>query len=106
MHMQNFQLRCQTPGQLDDCLVKKNESRCVILIRIAALAVNSRTIKKFIASDEEKLHAAGTLTFRVLGNVSRIAHLHLDSYARVLLPKRAILSNLAIERQCHTNLMP
>src|SRR5262249_3877936 len=58
VHVQNLQLRRQSPGQLDDCFAEKNESCGIILIRLAALAVNSCAIKKFIASDEEQLHAA------------------------------------------------
>ena len=37
--------------------------------------------------------------------MSRIAELDVDSYTGVLLFKRAILSNLAIERQRHADLM-
>src|SRR6476469_3555765 len=58
VYVENFQLRCQSPGQLDDCFAEKNESRGIILVRRAALAVNSSAIKKFIAADEEQLHAA------------------------------------------------
>src|SRR5262245_28532114 len=58
VHVQNIQLRCQSPGQLDDCFAEKNESSGIIFVRLAALAVNSTTIKKFIAADEEQLDAA------------------------------------------------
>src|SRR5262245_53636101 len=106
VQMQNLQLWCQSPRQLDDCFTEKNESRGIIFIRLPALPVNSSTIKKFIAADEEQLHAAWAAAFEVPGNVSRIAELHVDSYAGVLFLKRAVLANLAIERQCHADLMP
>src|SRR5215217_4789487 len=51
VRMQNLQLRCQSPGQLYDCFAEKNESRSVILVRFAALAVNSSAVKKLIATD-------------------------------------------------------
>src|SRR5262249_4878531 len=106
VHVQNLQLRCQSPGQFDDCFAEKNESRSIIFVRLAALAVNSSAIKKFIAADEEQLHVAGAAAFQVPRNVSRIADSHLNSYTGVLLLKRAILSNLTIERQRHADLMP
>ena len=58
VHVQNLQLRCQSAGQLDDCFGEKNKSCGVIFVGLAALAVNSSAIKKFIAADEEQLHAA------------------------------------------------
>src|SRR4029077_9764454 len=105
VHVQNLQLRCQSPGQLDDCFAEKNESRGIIFVRVATLAVNSSAIKKFIAADEEQLHAARAAAFQVPRNVSRIADLNLDSDTGVLLLKRAILLNLAIERQRHAYVM-
>ena len=105
MHVQNFHLRCQSPSQLDDCFAEKNESRSIIFVRLAALAVNSSAIKKFIAADEEQLHAACASAFQIPCNVSRIADLHFDSYTGVLFLKRATLSDLAIERQRDANLM-
>ena len=106
VHVQNLQLRCQSPGQLERRFAEKNKSRGIIFVRLAALAVNSSAIKKLIAADEEQLHAAGASAFQVPRNVSRIADLHLDSYTGVLLLKCAILSNLAIERERHADLMP
>src|SRR5262245_26137672 len=40
VHLQNLQLRCQSPGQFDDCFGEKNESRGIIFVWLAALAVN------------------------------------------------------------------
>ena len=96
VHVQNLQLRCQSPGQLERRFAEKNKSRGIIFVRLAALAVNSSAIKKLIAADEEQLHAAGASAFQVPRNVSRIAELHVDSYTGVLLLKCTILSNLAI----------
>src|SRR6476469_2213698 len=106
VHVQNLQLLCTSPGQLEGCFAEKNESRGVIFERLPTLAVNSSAIKKLIASDEEQLHAAGASAFQVPRNVSRIADLHLDSYTGVLLFECTILSNLAIERECHADLIP
>ena len=106
VHVQNLQLRCQSPGQLERRFAEKNKSRGIIFVRLAALAVNSSAIKKFIAADEEQLHAACAAAFQIPRNVSRIAELHLDSYTGVLLLKCAILANLAIERERHADLMP
>src|SRR5262249_29657852 len=106
VYVQNLQLRCQSPSQLDDRFAEKNESRSIIFVRLAALAINSCAIKKFVAADKEQLHAARAAAFQVPCNVSRIANLHFDSYAAVLLLKRAILSNLAIKRQRQADLMP
>jgi hypothetical protein len=94
----NLQLRCQSPRQLDDRFGEKNKSRGIVFVRLAALAVNSSAIKKFVAADEEQLHAACAATFQIPRNVSRIADLHVDSYTGVLLFECSILSNLAIER--------
>src|SRR5215475_6727595 len=104
--MYNLQLRCQSPRQLDDRFGEKNKSRGIIFVWLAALAVNSSAIKKFVAADEEQLDAAYAATFQIPRNVSRIADLHVDSYSGVLFLKRAILSNLPVERQRHANLMP
>src|SRR4030095_2044640 len=93
VQVQNLQLRCQSPGQLEDCFAEKNESRGIIFVRLAALAVNSSAIKKFIAADEEQLHTACASAFQVPRNASRVADLHINSYAGVLFLKRAVLSN-------------
>src|SRR5262249_16064068 len=93
-------------GKLYRRFAEKNESRGIVLVLLAALAVNSRAIKKFITADEEQLHAACAAAFQVPRDVSRVAHVHLNSYAAVPLLKRAILSNLAIERQPHPRLIP
>src|SRR6267154_5806593 len=106
VHVQNLQLRCQSPGQLERRFAEKNESRGIIFVRLATLAINPSAIKKFIAADEEQLHAACAAAFQIPRNVGRIAELHLNSYAGVLLLKRAIIANLAIERQRHADLMP
>src|SRR6266705_2974038 len=58
VHVQNLQLRCQSPGQLERRFTEKNKSRGIIFVRLAALAINSCAIEKFIAADEEQLHAA------------------------------------------------
>src|ERR1700751_1021148 len=58
VHVQNLQLRCQSSCQLERCFAEKNKSRGVIFVGLAALAVNSGAIKKFIAPDEEQLYAA------------------------------------------------
>src|SRR4029077_3270005 len=105
VQVQNLQLRCQSPGQLKCRFAEKNESRGIIFVRLAALAVNSCAIKKFITADEKQLHAAGAAAFEVPRNVGRIADLHVDSYTGVLFLKRAIIANLAIERQRDTHLM-
>src|SRR4029079_3329727 len=105
VHVQNLQLGCQSPGELDDCFTKKNESRGVILVLRAALAVNPNAIKKFIATDEEQLHPAGASAFQISRDMSRLADLHFDSYTGVLLLKCTILSNLAIEWERHAHLM-
>src|SRR4029453_14010011 len=99
VHVQNLQLRCQSPGQLERRFAEKNKSRGIIFVRLPPLALNSCAIKKFITADEEQLHAACAAAFQIPRNVSRIAELHLNSYAGVLLLKRAILANLAVERQ-------
>src|SRR5437667_4632547 len=106
VHVQNLQLRCQSPGQLERRFAEKNKSRGIIFVRLAAPAINSSAIKKLIAADEEQLHAACAMAFQIPRNVGRIAELHLNSYAGVLFLKYAILANLAIERQRHTDLMP
>src|SRR6187397_185499 len=106
VHVQNLQLGRQSPGELDDCFAEKNESRGVIFVLRTALAVNSSAIKKFIAADEEQLHPAGASAFQISRDVSRLTDLHFDSYTSVLLLKCTILSNLAIERERHADLMP
>src|SRR5918996_1096449 len=105
VHMQNLQLRRQSSGQLDDCFAEKNESRSIVFVRLAPFAINSRSIKKLIAADEEQLPAACATAFQVSRNMDRIADLHVDSYTGVLFLKRAILSDLAIERQRDADLM-
>src|SRR6476646_8316481 len=85
LHVQNLHLRCQSPGQLERRFAEKNESRGIIFVRRAALAVNSSAIKKLIAADEEQLHAAGASAFEVPRNVGLIADLDLDSNTGVLL---------------------
>src|SRR5580765_7631684 len=57
VHVQNLQLRCQSPGQLERRFTEKNKSRGIIFVRLAALAINSCAIKKFITADEEQLQA-------------------------------------------------
>src|SRR6478736_8887636 len=99
VHVQNLHLGCQSPGQLERRFTEKNKSRGIIFVGLAALAINSCAIKKFIATDEEQLHAAWAAAFQIPRNVGFIAELHLNSYAGVLLLKRAILANLAVERQ-------
>src|SRR6476659_5923581 len=79
VYVQNLHLRCQSPGQLERRFAEKNESRGIIFVRRAALAVNSSAIKKLIAADEEQLHAAGASAFEVPRNVGLIADLDLDS---------------------------
>ena len=106
VHLQNFHLGCQSPRQLDDCFAEKNESRGIIFVRLTVFAINFRPIKKFIAADEEQLHAPCASAFKVARDVRRSPDLHVDSYTGVLLLKRAIFSNLAIERQRHADLMP
>ena len=97
VRVQNFHLRCQSPRQLDDCFAEKNESRGIILVRLTVLAINFRPIKKFIAADEEQLHAPCASAFKVARDVRRSPDLHVDSYTGVLFLKRAIFSNLGIE---------
>src|SRR4029453_13647145 len=106
VQMQNLQLRCQSPGQLDDCFGEKNESRGFLLVRLPPLAVNSCAIKKFIATDEEQLHAVYAAAFQVPRNMSRVADLDVDGYTGVLFLKRAILSNLTVERKRDADLVP
>src|SRR6476646_4467972 len=65
VHVQNLQLRCQSPGQLYDRFAEKNESRGIIVVRLAALAINPSAIKEFIAADEEQLHATCAAAFQV-----------------------------------------
>src|SRR6476660_9290723 len=105
VQVQNLQLRCQSPGQLERRFAEKNESRGIIFVRLATLAINPSAIKKFITADEEQLHAACAAAFEVPRNVGRIADLHVDSYTGVLFLKHAIVANLAIERQHYTDLM-
>ena len=106
VHVQNLHLRRQSPGQLQRCLTQKNETRRVIFVGLAALTVDAWSIKKFVAANEKQLHATGTASFEVFGDVSFVAHLNIDSYPTVLLFKCAILSNFAVIRQCHADLVP
>src|SRR5215472_10100302 len=99
LHVQNLQLRRQSPRQLQRRFTEKNKSRRIILVRLAALTVNSRTIKKLVTADEEQLHAACAAALKVSGNVSGVANLHINSYAAVFFVKRAVLSDFAIEGQ-------
>src|SRR5439155_26355031 len=98
VHVQSLQLRRQPPGQLQRGLAEKHKPRRIIFGRLAALAINSRTIKQFVTSDKEPLDAVRTAPFEVARSVDLIAHLHIDGYACVLLFERTILSNLMIER--------
>src|SRR4029079_11623773 len=65
VHVQNLHLGCQSPGQLERRFTETNKSRGIILVRLPALAINSCAIKKFIATDEEQLHAARTAAFQI-----------------------------------------
>src|SRR4029077_19693470 len=40
VHVQNLQLRCQSPGQLERRFAEKNKSRGIIFVRLATLPVN------------------------------------------------------------------
>src|SRR2546430_14338179 len=79
VHVQNLQLRCQSPGQLERRFAEKNKSRSTIFVRLAALAINSCAIKKFIAADKEQLHSACVAAFQIARDVGLIAELHLNS---------------------------
>src|SRR5207248_7923455 len=83
VHVQNLQLRCQSPSQLERRFAEKNKSRGIIFVLLAALAINSCAIKKFIAANEEQLHPACAAAFQIPRNVSRVADLHFNSYAGV-----------------------
>src|SRR6478609_3149704 len=52
VHVQNLHLRCQSPGQLERRFAEKNESRGIIFVRLATLAISPSAIKKFITTDE------------------------------------------------------
>src|SRR5207249_1812574 len=99
VQVQNFHLRRQPPSQFQRCFAKENESRGIIFVRLTTLAVNSRAIKKLITTNQKQLHAAGAPPLEVPGNVSLIAHLHIDSYAGVRLLECTIFLNFAVERQ-------
>src|SRR5947208_12755744 len=105
VHMQNLHLRCQSPRQLQRRLAEKDKSRRVIFVRLPALAVNPRAIKKFVAADQKELDAAGALAFKVTRSVKPVADLHVESDAGILFLKCAILFYLAIERHSHADLV-
>src|ERR1044072_2654858 len=98
VRVQDLQLRRQAPSQFQRRLTEENESRGVIFVRPAPLAVNSRAIEKFAASNKKQLHAACAPRLDVAGDVNFVADLHIDGYAGVLFLKRAILLNLTVER--------
>src|SRR5262249_41130166 len=77
----------------------------VIIVGFAPFAVNSVAIKKFIAANQEQLHATGTSALEILSRVNSVTHLHIDSDPCVLFLECAVLSNLPVERKSHTDLM-
>src|ERR1051325_1219580 len=105
MDVQNRQLGGYPPDRLDDRFAEKNESRGVIIVRLATLTINSCAIKKFVTADEEQLHAPWAAAFQVPRNVNRIADLYLDSDTGVLFSERAVLLNFPVERQSDADLM-
>src|SRR5437762_3905009 len=98
MHVQHLQLRRQPSSQLQRGLAEKHKPLGIIFVRFAALSIDSSTIKQFVTSDEEQLHAARTAAFEIARNVDLITDLHVDPDAAVPLFERAILFNLAVER--------
>src|SRR5205085_7815656 len=55
MHVQNLRRRRHPPRQLERRFGKENETRGVVFVRHAVLAVNSGPIEKFVAANEESL---------------------------------------------------
>src|SRR6266496_3612967 len=106
VHVQNLQLRCQSPSQFDCRFAEENKSRGIVFVRFTALAINSNAVKELIAANEKQLHATGAATLEVSGDVGFVPDLHIDSYTGVLLLKRRILLYLAVQRQDHAYLMP
>ena len=106
MHVQNLQLRCQSPSQFDCRFAEENESRGVVFVRLPALAINSNAIKKLIAANQKQLHPAGAAALEVPGYVGFVPHLHIDSYAGAFLLKRTIFLYLAVPGQDHAYVVP
>src|SRR5437762_9277007 len=65
VHVQNLQLRCQSPGQLHRRFAEKNKSRGVIFVWLTALAVNSGAIKKLVTANQKQLDATSALALEV-----------------------------------------
>src|SRR5207248_9056895 len=74
-------------------------------IRLAVFAVNSVAIEKFIAANQEQLHATGTSSLEVPRDINFFADLYIDSDPRILFLKRAVLPNLPVKWKSHANLM-
>ena len=68
-------------------------------------AVNSVAIEKFIAANQEQLHATGTSSLEVPRDINFFADLYIDSDPRILFLKRAVLPNLPVKWKSHANLV-
>src|SRR5207247_10687796 len=97
VHAQKLQWLRQPPSQFQRRFAEENKSRGIIFVRLTALDVNSTAIKKLIAANQKQLHATSAPPLEVPGNVSLVSHLHIDSYAGVLLLERTILINFVLE---------
>ena len=106
VHMQDLHARGQPSRQFQRCFAKQNEARGVIFVGFTVLAVESGAIEEFVASDQEQLHSAWAAPFQILGDVALFANANIDGHPTVLLLKRGVLADLAIERQRHAHVMP
>src|SRR6266536_501280 len=104
--VQNLQYRCQSPGEFQRCLAKKDKPCRVIFVRLALLAINSRPIEKIVAADEKQLHPACASRLEVIGNISFVPNPHIDRDAGSFCLQFRFLSNLTVVRQRHADLVP
>ena len=66
--VQNFRGRRHAPGELDRGLAEKDKASGVIRVGLAAFLVNSRSIVKLIAANEENLQVFGRAAFKKIGH--------------------------------------
>jgi len=55
------------------CFTKENKPRGIVFVRFAALAVDSRAIKEFVAADEKQLCPVFAAGFEIPRDVSGVA---------------------------------